>query len=252
MDLPSRHPVQSPARFPLFTLVGLLLFPAMLHAEVVVVSSKVFNGYARERQPDGTYKPEFYAFGEGGCWTRPIKDLAMENLKFIDIARTVAGPLAKLNYRPALEPDGTGLLILVFWGSTQGSIGVHPAFRGEVDDQNARILGYSEVLATARSSSRGSWANDIRAEVGDNRYYVVLQAFDFKTAWQEKKLKPLWTTRMSLSERGAFVPVLEQMVQDAASYFGHDSDGLQRNGDEPKGTVDLAPLQILEVNPVKK
>jgi hypothetical protein len=244
--------MHSLSRLLLMLLPGLLLFPSGMRAETVVISSKVFNGYARERQPDGTYKPESYAFGEGGRWTRPINDPGMEKLKFIDIARVVAGPLAKLNYQPAVKPEDTKLLILVFWGSTQGSTGVPQEFKAAIDSQNARILGYSEKLAEALSSSRVSFAQDIRAEVGENRYYVVLEAFDFTVALKEKKLRPLWITRMSVSDRGAFVPVLEQMVHDATNYFGHDSDGLQRDGDEPKGTVDLAPLKILEVNPAKK
>lgn len=98
-----------------------LVHPISLFAEAVAVSSTVFNNYTRQRLPDGPFKPELYVFGEGGCWTRPIDDPKMQKLTFPQIGRIVAGPLAKMNYRPAFKASDVGLLILVFWGSTEGS-----------------------------------------------------------------------------------------------------------------------------------
>ena len=230
---------------------AVLLHPAPLPAQEMAVSSKVFNGYSREQLPDGTFKPELYVFGEGGCWTRPVNDPWMDKLKFAQIGQIIAGPLAKLNYRPAFKAADAGLLILVFWGSTEGSIEYGgDSFRDMLDERNARILGYSAALAEARSAAaRSVVAQDVISEVGDNRYYVVLQAYDFKTAVKEKKLKPLWVTRMSLHESGAFAPALEEMVLGAARYFGRDSDGLLRGERERNGTVELGPLKVIETAP---
>jgi len=36
---------------------------------ITAVSSKAFNGYTRTRLPDGSFKPETYAFGNGGFVT---------------------------------------------------------------------------------------------------------------------------------------------------------------------------------------
>jgi len=282
----------------------LVLLPrAPLRAEVVAISSVVFNGYTRAQQPDGTFKPETYAFGEGGLMARAVADPAMEKLKFDDIVRVIAGPLARQNYHPALKSADVQLLIVVFWGSTQGSrdnrnvsgsmdrlssatstytaaraadqadqpnssqpsatttaaksaydsalwqMQMDNDVRDRIDNENAQILGYTESLGRARFARHMSFAQDTLAEVGDNRYYVVLQAYDYKTATEHKKLKPMWTTRMSVSESGAFDAALEKMVKSAARLFGKDSDGLQRHRE---GTVDLAPLQILEVDPAKK
>ena len=287
----------------LVTILALWCFAGPMHAEVVAVSSVVFNGYARQRLPDGSFKPEAYVFGEGGRMSRPVADPAMEQLKFADVARVVAGPLAKQNYHPALKTSEVQLLIVVFWGSTQGSRDTRnqngsmdrlssassnytaaraddqanqpnspepsPAtsaaqnaydsalwqmqmdndVRDRIDNENAQILGYSESLSRARFARHMAFAQDTLAEVSDNRYYVVLQAYDFKTAKDFKKLKPLWTTRMSVSESGPFGPALEKMVKNAARSFGTDTDGLQRRRE---GTVDLAPLKILEVDPARK
>ena len=295
------RPSSLPRLLVTFLLLRCLL--GTLHAEVVAVSSVVFNGYARQRLPDGSFKPEAYVFGEGGRMSRPVADPAMEQLKFADVARVIAGPLARQNYHPALKTSEVQLLIVVFWGSTQGSRDTRnqtgsmdrlssassnytaaraddqatqpnsaepsPAtsaaqndydsalwqmqmdndVRDQIDSQNAQILGYSESLSRARFARHMSFAQDTLAEVSENRYYVVLQAYDFKTAKDSKKLKPLWTTRMSVSESGPFGPALEKMVKNAARSFGTDTDGLQRHRE---GTVDLAPLKILEIDPAKK
>ena len=231
-----------------------LLLADPMRAEVASISSRVFNGYARELLADGTFKPELYVLGEGGRWSRPISDPEMEKLTFPQIVRAVASPLAKMKYRPAGKSADAGLLILVFWGTTNGSYALGPSnsFRQMMDSRNARILGYIEALNTARSLSHTDFAQQIMAEVAEHRYYVVLQAYDYKTAVNEKQLKALWTTRMSLSETGEFMTALEQMVSDGGRYFGRTTDGLLRREEIKEGSVELAPLRVLETVPDSK
>jgi hypothetical protein len=242
------------SRYPLLLLLGVLLHPAPLPAEEMAVNAQVFNGYARERLPDGTFKPEFYVFGEGGCWTRPVADPWMDKLTFPKIGHIIAGPLAKQNYIPALKSADAGLLIIVFWGSTEGSYSLDHDRSWEremLEIRNARILGYTEALDRAYFAPHMSFAQDTMAEVGNNRYFVVLQAYDFKTAVKEKKLRPLWTTRLSVGESGDFAPVLEQMVWGAARYFGQDTRGLKRHEPTLNATVKLGPLEVIEIVPPK-
>ena len=276
--------------------LGLLLLPAALPAETVAISSKVFNGYARAQLPDGTFKPESYVFGEGGAWTRAINDPTMEKLTFVQVARVVAGPLAKVNYHPALTSADAGLLILVFWGSTQGSssndssmsldraasalsnynlvkpadpsvpvdtkspegaamdaalwqLSVANGERDDLDERNARILGYTEALDRARFTQHMAMGHDVLQELGDNHYFIVLKAYDFPTALKEKKLKLMWLARLSVAENRDFAQALEKMAASGARYFGKDSDGLLRRR---AGSVDHAPMKVLEVVPDKK
>jgi hypothetical protein len=242
------------SRYPLIMLLVVLLRPAPLLAEEMAVNSQVFNGYAREKLPDGSFKPEFYVFGEGGCWTRPVADPWMDKLTFPMIGHIIAGPLAKQNYRPALKSADAELLIVVFWGSTEGSYSLDRDSFGERDmleGRNARILGYTDALERAYFAPHMSFAQDTRAELGNSRYYVVLQAYDFKTAVKEKKLKPLWITRLSVGESGDFAPVLEQMVWGAVRYFGQDTGGLKRHEPTLNATVKLGPLEVVEIVPPK-
>ena len=118
-----------------------------------------------------------------------------------------------------------------------------------LDDRNARLLGYKDALDTARFASHMGFAQDIKAEVADNRFYVVLQAFDFKTAAKEKKLKLLWTARLSMSDFGTdFAQSLDRMLRNGAHYFGQDSDGLRRDVNR-EGHVEIGPLNVVEPAP---
>jgi hypothetical protein len=283
------------------------LLPAAESDEPVAVFSQVFNGYTRTRLPDKSFKPETYTFGEGGCWTRPVRDPGMEEMTFLRVAKAVAAPLGRLNYRPALTSAEAELLILVFWGSTEGSrdydrnntidrlsaassvaiaarsaaAAVDPKSesaataaatasaaeseldsalwqmdlanreRDRLDYRNARILGYTDALQRASCAPHMSFAQDTMAEIGYNRYYVVLQAYDFKTAVKEKKLKPLWTARISMDESGNnFAQSLDRMLRTGARYFGQDSNGLHREANR-EGHVDLGPLDVIETLPEK-
>jgi len=85
---------------------------------IEAVASKVAPDYIREKQPDGTFKTEFYAFGKGGDWGGPIKDDSIDKVDFMDVARTIAPALAGQQYAPARDPKTTKLLVMVYWGTT--------------------------------------------------------------------------------------------------------------------------------------
>ena len=128
------------------------------------------------------------------------------------------------------------------------------------DFLNAQMLGYDSpgligtekgnyVRGTAFSTDR----DDLYAEIEENRYFVVLMAYDFQLLWKEKKHKLLWETRFSISERrNAFDKALPVMAQYASQYFGQDSHGLLR-ARVPEGRVDIGETKSLgEVNAPQK
>lgn len=301
------------ARPRLLTLAALAaLTTAGIHAAAtnpVAVVTNVYNGYTRTRLDHHAFQPETYTFGEGGCWSRAGHDPALEHLSFKDVARAIAGPLARLQYQPSAAADDTQLLIVVFWGTTQGSsdhepmgaasqfagasaaysaaatqlsdakqndpMGDHSSLalikgvaatdlasaqvdlalanraRDRLDAENALLLGYRDVFQRANDVPWLAESRDVFSELGDNRYFVVLHAFDFATARKEKKLKLLWTARLSMAEAGTdFTEALEAMLKDGARYFGQDSHGLHR-WIVPEGRVDLGPTQVLETTEVK-
>ena len=113
---------------------------------VAAVSARVSDDYVRKSQADGRPQDEFYAFGEGGHWTGASKDASIDGLRFIDVARTIAGPLSDQNYLPTRDPKATKLLILVYWGKTRTP--------GSLDESEATrdLASADSLLASAKSS----------------------------------------------------------------------------------------------------
>jgi hypothetical protein len=106
-----------------FAIATVQFTPALSRAEegaegITAVSSRVSKDYVRVMLPDGSFQAEEYAFGEGGRLDGSFRDASIDKLKFLDIARVMAGPLAALHYRPARGLDTEKLLIMVYWGTT--------------------------------------------------------------------------------------------------------------------------------------
>jgi hypothetical protein len=296
-----------------------LVMPSAAHAtEDTAVASKASPDYVRTKRTDGSYQPETYAFGPGGFWGG-IHDDSIDKMKFIDVARTVAGPLAAQNYLPAKDPDKATLLILVYWGTTAGTSGassssayqrlgfanqrlsdasatskavpasapgpggdrasdkmsaaaVNGAARAEFDSamavvamenrqrdkidwQNAGILGYDAALAATDGlefTALRIRRQDLIDEIEDDRYFVVLMAYDFQLLWKQKKHKLLWETRFSIRQRrNEFDKQLAAMAGNASRYFGQDTDGLIRKP-IPEGRVKVGDLKVIGAEPEGK
>jgi hypothetical protein len=262
-----------------FALVfsAMLLTPAAAgfgdDAGVVAVYSSVSPAYTRTALPGGSFKPEIYAFGEGGAWGGSLNDFTIDKLRFLDIAHVISPTLARQNYLPGRDPRQTDLLIMVYWGTTSGTndtssspeyqIGnqmmkealmmpssIHASstnilaqsdviitmanrMRDRQNLENAKVLGYLPEMVRLEKF-RGTVFNsflrqDVVDDVEENRYFVVLLAYDFQTLWKHKQRKLLWETRFSIRERrNDFGKALAAMAENASRYFGQDSHGLIR------------------------
>ena len=248
---------------------------------ITAVCSRVSKDYVRTKLPDGSFQPEEYALGKGGRLDGSFRDPSFDNSRFIDIARAVTGPLAAQNYRPAKKPDTEKLLIMVYWGTTivpdpmalspawtglnnqigpktdvqqLGQLYTDDIMRNQIDKKNAMVLGYdSDGSVGSDGISAALHRGELRAELEDSRYYVVLLAFDFQAFRTEKKHKLLWETRFSIQEaRNLFDKALPVMTQYASAYFGQDSHGLVRTK-VPEGKVLIGePRSLGEVEAPQK
>jgi hypothetical protein len=251
--------------------------------KITSVSSRSSADYSRSRFIDGSFQSETYAFGEGGSYRAPINDSTIDNVRFMDMARTLAGPLALQGYLPTKDPGKANLLIMVYWGMTSGTIDprsdnfsqnrinrvlqatrdttpvqfVKPEPYGPVsiegdfiDAKNSVILGYDADLA--RTSGHEMTAleiehNDLISDVEHNRYFVVLMAYDFQMMWKHKQHKLLWETRLSIrQERNDFRKMLPAMANYASQYFGQDTKGLVRRP-FPEGNVEVGVPESIGV-----
>jgi hypothetical protein len=84
----------------------------------VAISSRSSPGYVRVQLPNGTFQTETFAFGKGGVWEGAAKDATIDKVDFMEVARTIAVPLAAQSYVSNRDPRATKLLIMVYWGTT--------------------------------------------------------------------------------------------------------------------------------------
>lgn len=124
--------------------------------------------------------------------------------------------------------------------------------RIKADEANARLLGYVEEINRRNNSSRyagvGDYFNDLMDDIETPRYYVIVQAYDFQAAVNDKQRRLLWTTRISIPAAGSdFNQCLPAMVADASAYFGRESGRLVRRYRE--GVVRLGELDVVGVEP---
>jgi hypothetical protein len=272
---------------------------------ITAVSSKVAPDYVRKKLPNGSFVSEFYSFGAGGNWGGEFNDATIDKLTFLDVAHVIATPLAERKYVPARDPKTTGLLIMVYWGTTavpepisdsaaysvfkdatanlakytvtlpsgkqitgggpiaddamdQWSAAAHMLTmvnhqRERTDFANALMLGYDSpgLIGTeegiyTKGTARGFERDELYAEIEDNRYFVVLMAYDFQLLWKQKKHKLLWETRFSITERNnQFDKALPAMAEYASRYFGQPSNGLIRDHLK-EGQVDVGEPSLIE------
>jgi len=180
--------------------------------EITAVSSRVFNGYRRTTLADGTFRTEKYGFAIGGHLTNhpaglqgppptPTSDPTIDGISFSEIARMIEGPLATQKYVPTSEPKTADLLIVVFWGRTIGTSafsqsGMDQVRLGSDQDrialENAKLLGFdSERVFQAGFGDSANMMANIRKQlysstvtaIQEDRYFVILEAFDFQPAW---------------------------------------------------------------------
>jgi hypothetical protein len=124
--------------------------------------------------------------------------------------------------------------------------------RDLTDFMTARLLGYDEDGAIGteygnnmKGTAFHSRRDDLLSEIEDNRYFVVLMAYDFQLMWKQKKHKLLWETRFSIRQRHhAFDSDLASMAGFASQYFGQDTHGLVRKP-IPLGRVEIGDLKSL-------
>jgi hypothetical protein len=181
-----------------------------------------------------------YELRNGGNFDGPRVDVTMDSLSFEDVSRVIVGPLASQNYVQDDDPDTAKLLIVVCWGTTIVPDDANPKdtrdlhvssgdleerLDGQIDAKSANILGYTDEIF--RTSPTDPKMKTLQGEIEQDRYYVVLLAYDFKAARRFGIHKLLWETRFSIPEPGNdFEKAFPKMASIAAPYFGQDSHGL--------------------------
>jgi hypothetical protein len=238
--------------------------------DTTAISSKTFNGYIRPKAADGSFIPETYGVAVGGLisgtptaeekgFAMPTGDASIDRTTFVEVAGVVEQALAARHYIPTPDPEKAKLLIAVFWGRTAGTNSfsgvIDGAARDLINQRNASLLGFDAEghLFDLGFNDTSNMMVNIRRQVHsapldaveDDRYIVILEAFDFQKVWKQKVAVRLWETRFSLSQRHTdFRSGLPRMAQAAEHFFGADSHGIAYEA-VPEGKVEIGPLKSL-------
>jgi hypothetical protein len=233
----------------LAVLTGAVLL-SVASGESPMVISHVFNGYKRERQQDGHYRHETYVFAEGGLFDEErIDGDTVNTIGFEEVARTVAPALKSQNFIPSKDQDTIEQLIVLWYGTTNNtSYNSVKKFNDTPRNQktNARILGWERDLSRIVALSWTDMAKNFLTEFKAGRYFVVLKAYDFQVARDEKRLKLLWESRFSIQRQGAdFTAELPTMALAAAGTFGKETGGIIQR-ESPEGRVEFGELKVID------
>jgi len=115
--------------------------------------------------------------------------------------------------------------------------------------RNAALLGYTHSLDKLSTRIIGTGDEiELRHELGEERYFVVLLAYDYEQLRQTKKARLLWITRLSIRSPGNnFTEALPMLALAGAQSYGHNLDDMQRVRvhDLPGGEVKMPEMKVL-------
>jgi hypothetical protein len=120
--------------------------------------------------------------------------------------------------------------------------------RTQDDVLNVNMLGYDSWWDNTERydfTPMGFRRQDLLDEIEEDRYFVVLMAYDLQQIRMNKKNRLLWETRFSIRERHhAFNEDLPGMASSVSQFFGQDSHGLVHR-EVKLGHVDVGEVQSL-------
>jgi len=131
-------------------------------------------------------------------------------------------------YRAVAEPKGIAdpsVLNTAILDQRYESAGVHGAIA-----RNAALLGYKTTLQREQHKLFPSPEEQtINEELREERYFIIVMAFDYQLLRKEKKSRLLWITRMSVRSPGnKFEQAIPAIAQAGAEVYGRHVDGLVR------------------------
>jgi hypothetical protein len=200
-----------------------------------------------QKQSDATQ--QYDQTGKGSPVAPPPPDAAMANPLYVsqlaDQQLYNATEGQGLNHAKSIQP------LVMNEGSAQERVNLSLNLEAKqdalTDSRNAAILGYADTILAKKPVDRP--LGELITELEQHRYYVVLLAYDYRTARQFGQHKLLWEARFSVPERGNdFEKSVAAMALAASNYFGRDSNGLIHN-ELKQGHVEVGEPRELNTVP---
>lgn len=140
------------------------------------------------------------------------------------------------------------LLLVLHWGS------INPDMDETMDDEGntwQQVLNERQMLAlvggsTLNALDLGFERDEVMQAAHEDRYFVVVSAFDFADATKKKKTL-LWRARMSTPSAGVVMAdVVKAMVESGGPYFGRSTTRpLWVEAPVRQGRVDVGELIVV-------
>ena len=235
--------------------------------------------YLAQRSPD---KPESYYFFEGIHFKGYRNDGSLRNTAFLDIAKGMAPHLANQDYWPAQSKETCDLLLVVSWGTTNPGMYRDVSNRlfddyndgayydnlasGDYDEsdyrwygkqRNSKLLGFYPYIRRDKFTGISPWEEyELRAAMREERYFIIVTAFDFQELINNKQWKRVWSTRFNMRSPGInFQNAHLALSKAGGGYFGKKLKDLEHeraNLDPVIAEVEIGEIQVLETIDVPK
>ena len=114
--------------------------------------------------------------------------------------------------------------------------------------RNSALLGYKPTLQ--REQNKIIVSTDemtMSAELNEERYFIIVMAYDYQYMQKEHKSRLLWVTRISVRSSGNnFTEAVPAIAEAGASVYGRQVDGLVRvDASDRGGRVDFGEMKVL-------
>ncbi len=219
----------------------------------ILADALIKQNYQPETDPEKTDLLIVVNWGKSLPYTDGIKDLSVNNatqsLNAINALNT-ARESTEIGQAPSL---GESSEIASFQGELESMLllqDMSNRARRQANDFNAKLLGFAPELQDyyynePLGGPRKTVYDDLVSEIESPRYFVILQAYDFKQLVKEKKKNLLWITRFSIRANGRrFDEELANMASSAATAFGNKSNKIRRN--LRPGHIKMGRVEVLE------
>jgi hypothetical protein len=146
------------------------------------------------------------------------------------------------------EQEANGLADPTALNSATSAMGMARQGVQDAVNRNAVLLGFARSLERERQQMMTSTAEiTMSNELNEERYFVILMAYDNQTRLKERKSRLMWVTRLSVRSPGNnFAEALPALAQVGAEVFGRQVDGLVRvKAPLGRGTVTIGELEVL-------
>lgn len=271
-----------------FSIASLVLAPFFINSAFAAKVARVFIdseasvAYNEKKESDNGATYETYVFIKGNFYGGDISDKSLRNVTFEEVVGTVGESMKQRNFYPSASADQGNLLVVVHYGSTsvpqdlaelfgtemddpygeQGIDAEEPAINDTYFDDLKRLSEFGHNNQAGMNNSKlgiGRALNrknintteefDLRVELEDERYFIILMAYDYEKLRNTKEQELLWTTRFSLPSVGTnFEDAYPALARAASSHYGTSLDRYAKSSTHfGTGSVEIGTLETVGI-----